>query len=233
MPANRENSMAGVLDASRHELLETGTRNPLVHVNRERRGASRLNVINGHSAAVFGILRRDGKRMRFKAMGRDDAEADDGMASAPPDPDSLAGTDRLADNPVETPFGPEASARRSPRLAGGTAVEEERGLDVPYPVQGFPRRRGRASSEVRRGGPPVLLPVRSERRQRRRDDQEQPVAHGNHFPARAAMPVGGVWCSQFRHFPPREAAAERMAGERPNRRHGVRAHRPAGFSPSG
>jgi len=46
-----------VLDEARRKLLETGTRNRLVHVNRKNQRANCLNIINERSDDVFGILR--------------------------------------------------------------------------------------------------------------------------------------------------------------------------------
>ena len=64
-------AIAKVLEIARRKLLDTGTRNRLVHVNRYNQRANCLNVINERSGDIYKTLRLDGKRMRFKATGKD------------------------------------------------------------------------------------------------------------------------------------------------------------------
>ncbi len=67
---NKEKTVSKVLEAARRKLLDTGTRNRLVHVNRTNSRANCLNIINERADDVFSILRVSAKRMRFKAMGK-------------------------------------------------------------------------------------------------------------------------------------------------------------------
>ncbi|WP_210240102.1 MULTISPECIES: DUF4011 domain-containing protein [unclassified Mesorhizobium] len=90
-------AISRVLEAARRKLLETGTRNRLIHVNRANQRANCLNVINERSDDIFALLRIQGKRMRFKAMGKDKAEEGHEMLLASPDDDREAGSERYGD----------------------------------------------------------------------------------------------------------------------------------------
>ena len=68
---NSNQAITKVLEASRRKLLDTGTRNKLVHVNRANARANCINVINERANEIYSILRVKGKRMRFKALGVD------------------------------------------------------------------------------------------------------------------------------------------------------------------
>jgi hypothetical protein len=54
---DKEKTVSKVLEASRRKLLDTGTRNRLVHVNRTNSRANCLNIINEHADEVFRSLR--------------------------------------------------------------------------------------------------------------------------------------------------------------------------------
>jgi hypothetical protein len=167
MLGDSHKSIAKVLEAARRKLLETGTRNRLIHVNRANQRANCLNVINERSDEIYRVLRSDGKRMRFKAMGRDKTGDEQEMALAVPDPKLSNESERLTDNFIETPLGPEALARRLLRLAhDAKTAEEEQGLNILYLVLGFLRWRESASSEILREAPLVLMPVQLVRNER-------------------------------------------------------------------
>lgn len=55
---------------TRKRLVETGTRNRLIHVNRANTRGNVLNIVNERSDDVFAILAQH-KAMRFLALGRD------------------------------------------------------------------------------------------------------------------------------------------------------------------
>jgi hypothetical protein len=155
-----------VLDAARKKLLETGTRNRLVHVNRANQRANSLTIINERSDDTFGLLREQAKRMRFKATGKDrrpgDGDDDEQVLlfADEPETDSQSGPERYSDNFLETPLGPDAQARRLLRLAGDArTAEEEQGLNILYLVLGFLKWRESPNSEIWREAPLILLPV--------------------------------------------------------------------------
>ena len=167
MSAIDEKTVSKVLDAARRKLLDTGTRNRLVHVNRTNSRSNCLNIINEHADEVFSILRSNSRRMRFKAMGKDKSPEGGEMLLALPEVDLLAGSDRLTDSFLETPLGPEALARRLLRLAtDARTAEDEQGLNILYLAIGFLRWRESPSSEVLRESPLVLLPVQLVRNER-------------------------------------------------------------------
>lgn len=160
-------SPARALDAARRKLLETGTRNRLIHVNRANSRANCLTIINEQADPIHGMLRVQSRRMRFKAMGRDRGAEGEDMHIAAPEPEIAAGSDRLTDNFLETPLGPDALARRLLRLAADArTAEEEQGINILFLAIGFLRWRESASSEVTREAPLILLPVQLVRNER-------------------------------------------------------------------
>ncbi|NGQ92442.1 DUF3320 domain-containing protein [Rhodobacter sp. HX-7-19] len=164
---NKEKTVSKVLEAARRKLLDTGTRNRLVHVNRANSRANCLNVINEQADEVFSILRVNGRKMRFKAMGKDKTAEGQEMLLALPEADLPSTSDRLTDSFLEVPLGPEALARRLLRLAtDARTAEEEQGLNILYLAIGFLRWRESPSSEVVRESPLVLLPVQLVRNER-------------------------------------------------------------------
>ena len=105
------------LNAARRKLLETGTRNRLIHVNRENARANCLNIINERSDDVFSLLRDQEKRLRFKATGKDRKKGGDGEDQFPllaeeGETGGAVGPDRYTDQFQETPLGPEAQGHR-------------------------------------------------------------------------------------------------------------------------
>jgi len=163
---NTDKTIAKVLDAARRKLLETGTRNRLIHVNRSNQRANFLNVINERSDDIYSILRVQNKRMRFKAMGKDKTDGEELML-AEPEADLSSNSDRRTDSLLETPLGPDALAKRLLRLATDAKVaEEEQGLNILYLAIGFLSWRESPSSDVKREAPLILLPVQLTRNER-------------------------------------------------------------------
>jgi DNA polymerase III delta prime subunit len=160
-------AISRVLEAARRKLLDTGTRNRLIHVNRANSRANCLNIINERADAVHGLLRLQNRKMRFKAMGKDRGGDGQDMLLALPEPDIPDGADRLTDTVLETPLGPEALARRLLRLAtDAKTAEEEQGLNILYLAIGFLQWRESPSSETAREAPLILLPVQLTRNER-------------------------------------------------------------------
>ena len=160
-------AISRVLEAARRKLLDTGTRNRLVHVNRANTRANCLSIINERADEVHGILRVQTRKMRFKAMGKDKGGEGQDMLLALPEPEIPDGSDRLTDQLLETPLGPEALARRLLRLAtDAKTAEEEQGLNILYLAMGFLQWRENPSSETPREAPLILLPVQLLRNER-------------------------------------------------------------------
>lgn len=104
MLADNQKIMSKILDSARRKLLETGTRNRLIHVNRANQRANCLNVINERSDEIFRILRRDGKRMRFRAMGRDRSDAGSEPVLAAPEIERDGGSEGFTDELLGSPL---------------------------------------------------------------------------------------------------------------------------------
>jgi hypothetical protein len=163
-PAN----LSALLEDARRRLVETGTRNRLIHVNRAAKRANALDVVGERSADVFDLLRAQGKRMRFLA--RDEAEGGEteeagaeepmlalGMDEAPDGVDQAA---RYRDLYLETRLGPEALQRRLLTLhTDARTAEEEQGVNILYLALGFLRWYEADSSQVLRESPLILMPV--------------------------------------------------------------------------
>ncbi|MCK0169579.1 DUF3320 domain-containing protein [Aliiroseovarius sp. S1123] len=157
-----------VLDEARKKLLDTGTRNRLVHVNRKNQRSNTLNIINELSDEIFRQLHDDGRRMRFKAMGRDKGEDEEDTLFALEDLSAEdVSEDRLTDSLLETPLGPKAMQKRLLRLATDARVaEQETGLNILYLAMGFLKWREDKASSIDREAPLILLPVELVRNER-------------------------------------------------------------------
>jgi hypothetical protein len=181
MESQAATGLQALLDDARRRLVETGTRNRLIHVNRANPRTNALNIVGERADDVFATLRRRGKRMRLRALGKDRAEDATGEADGPDlAEDYLAAGDdaRRDDAFLDTPLGPDGLQKRLLRLAGeARTAEEEQGVNILYLALGFLSWFEDPASRIRREAPLVLLPVdlvRNERGSgfelRRRDD---------------------------------------------------------------
>jgi len=163
---NIQKRVARLLESARRKLVETGTRNRLIHVNRTNKRANALNIINERSEDVFRLLRADSKRMRFHATGKDADEEQDELhlverEESPPD------ENRYLDLVLETPLGAEALQRRLLRLyTDANTAEEEQGINILYLAMGFLSWFEDKSSTMPREAPLILLPVELVRNER-------------------------------------------------------------------
>ena len=168
MTGSYSGQLGSLLESARRKLLETGTRNRLIHVNRNNPRANCLNIINERSDDVFGILRTQGRRMRFRAMGQDQrGQADDTRLLAVDRSNESFDEGRYVDQYLETPLGPDAQQKRLLRLAlDARTAEEEQGVNILYLVLGFLTWLEDQSSSVKREAPLILVPaelIRNER----------------------------------------------------------------------
>ena len=150
-----------MLADARRQLVETGTRNRLVHVNLQNKRAKAVGIVNERSDDVYDLLRTKNRRMRFKATGRDPKEGDDGPAVAALDLfDEPFDERRYTDEFLETDLGPETQAKKLLAIArDARTVEEEQGVNVLYLALGFLVWFEDRSSAVERTAPLVLVPV--------------------------------------------------------------------------
>lgn len=150
---------------TRKRLVETGTRNRLVHVNRSNSRGNVVNIVNERSDDVYRIL-ASGKAMRFLAIARDrdDENSDVRWANA-----GEEGFDpgRFTDVQLETRMGPDALQKRLLKVAReAQTAEEESGVNILYLALGFLTWFEDKSSTVAREAPLLLLPVELVRNQR-------------------------------------------------------------------
>ena len=158
------------LTSTRRKLLDTGTRNPLIHVKRENRRRTQLNVINENADEIYSILRAGKKQMAFTPMGDDSDDSTDtldGLELAPDQKDVQNDPGRLKDSLLETPLGPETLAQRLLHIAGTARVaEEEQGINILYLAMGFLRWNEKTKPDTMREAPIILLPVQLVRNDR-------------------------------------------------------------------
>lgn len=152
-----------LFDETRRRLVETGTRNRLVHVNRVNTRGNVINILNRKSDEVFAILDA-GRRLRFLALGTDKPSTDDiVLASA----GFNAGADRSIETQLPTRLGPDALQKKLLKIAqDAKTAEDEQGISVLYLALGFLTWFEDANSDRTREAPLVLLPVKLERNER-------------------------------------------------------------------
>jgi hypothetical protein len=158
-------ALVRLFNDTRKRLVETGTRNRLVHVNRANTRGNVVNVVNEHSDDVYTILSQQ-KVMRFLGISRDRDDdktsvrlADEGEEGFNPD--------RFTDAQLETRMGPDALQKRLLKIGReAQTAEEESGVNVLYLALGFLTWYEDKSAPVGREAPLILLPVELVRNQR-------------------------------------------------------------------
>lgn len=147
-----------LFDDTRKRLVETGTRNRLVHVNRANTRGNVLNIANERSDDVYAFL-SGGKTMRFAALGQDGGE-DRGELILATDHDHDFDIEHYTDNQLDTRLGPDALQKKLLKIAReAQTAEEESGVNVLYLALGFLIWYEDRSSSLPREAPLVLLPV--------------------------------------------------------------------------
>lgn len=154
-----------LFDETRKRLVETGTRNRLVHVNRKNTRATVVNVVNERAEDVYAIL-GGGKAMRFLAIGKDqEAEGDDLKLADAGEPGFDA--ERYTDAQLETRMGPDNLQKRLLKIAReAQTAEEESGVNILNLALGFLTWFEDKASAVKREAPLILLPVQLTRNQK-------------------------------------------------------------------
>ena len=157
-PAGLDPRTAQELERARRKLLDLGTRNRLIHVNRASRSSNCLNIINERSDDIFRILRADSRSMRFKPMGEDETGTDEAVVFEADETE--LDESRYTDNYLETPLGPDALQKRLLRIArNARTAEEEQGINILYLALGFLSWYEKQNSNLLREAPLVLIPV--------------------------------------------------------------------------
>ena len=152
-------TIESLLEDARKRLVETGTRNRLIHVNRKTTRGNLLNIINERSDDIFNIMRGNGKKMRFAGKGEEeDAYSDDVIFAEIQNEEFDEG--RYTDSVLETPLTPDALQKRLLKLfRDSKTAEEEQGINILYLSMGFLQWYEDKNSSVLRESPLILLPV--------------------------------------------------------------------------
>lgn len=141
--AQRTTSLSALLGDARRRLVETGTRNRLIHVNRSSKRSNALDIDGERTADIFDLVRAQGKRMRFLAKDEEHADNEgdsEGLLLSVDDVDASDRAARYQDQFLETRLGQEALQRRLLRLfTDARTSEEEQGFNILYLAMGFLR----------------------------------------------------------------------------------------------
>jgi hypothetical protein len=163
--AGDREAMRRLFEDTRRRLVETGTRNRLIHVNRANTRGNVLNIVGGRSDIVYGTL-AGRKTMRFRATGSDAAEADETLEPVKVG-DVESGASRQIDLELPTGLGPDALEKKLLKIANeAKTAEDEQGVNILYLALGFLKWFEDKNSNLPREAPLVLLPVELVRNQR-------------------------------------------------------------------
>ncbi|MBK1617666.1 hypothetical protein CKO42_04205 [Lamprobacter modestohalophilus] len=159
------NRLTQELKSARRRLIETGTRNRLIHVNRKQKRSKSLNIINEQADKVYEILHQRGRPMRFKASATeqiDESQVLNGHAVAlsedtEEDTESEA---RFSGAFLKTELTVDALQKRLLGLyRDARTAEEEQGINILYLAIGFMCWFEDERSQVQREAPLILIPV--------------------------------------------------------------------------
>ena len=144
-----------LFDETRRRLVETGTRNRLVHVNRANTRGNVLNIADAESDDVYALL-AGGALVSFLPARSGRASVPEGDGPVPLAlPAGRGGPDAL-----QTRLEPEALQRKLLKIAReAQTAEEESGVNILYLALGFLTWFEDESSSTAREAPLVLLPV--------------------------------------------------------------------------
>lgn len=151
---------------ARQRLIQTGTRNRLVHTARFAKQSKAIDIVEERSEDVFRLLLTQGRKMRF-AHDPTVREKDDGEVSLLELPPPVLEDGRFSDLVLQTKLGRERLQKKLLSLAReARTLEEEQGINALYLALGFLRWYEEEKSEVERTAPLVLLPVSLRRNDR-------------------------------------------------------------------
>ena len=157
-PSATANPILKLFNDVRSRLVETGTRNRLVHVNRANTRGNVLNIVNEKSDEVFRLLFA-GKSLKFRALGRDKFEAGSDEIHFTEAKDDVS-EDRYTDNILETHLGPDGLQKKLLKIhRDARTAEEESGVNLLYLALGFLSWFEDANSTLAREAPLALVPV--------------------------------------------------------------------------
>src|SRR5260370_13152100 len=165
---SRGGRLAALLHEARIRLIETGTRNRLVHVNRKAKRPATLAIVGADVETAFERLVRSQATFRFAA---DPAATERERRSAKDDDDDDE-AERVADDIRQIPtdvtprdvfqtrLGESELQKRLTRVAPeAKTLEEEQGINILYLAVGFLHWFEDDNSQVAREAPVILVPV--------------------------------------------------------------------------
>lgn len=162
-PQPAKPSVERLLAEARVRLVETGTRNRLVHTPRDAKRRRSLSISGANSDGLLQVLVRAGRSMRFLPAVKTDLLAQASSNEAHTLLETVSPTVSL-----QTNLEPEALEKRLLAIyRDAKAVEDEQGINVLFLALGFLRWYEDEKSDVRREAPLVLIPVSLKRDPRR------------------------------------------------------------------
>lgn len=151
------------LDEARKRLIDTGTRNRLVHTNRKAKRSSSLPLLHADADALFRRWVDDAVSFRFLAdpvatERERRRESDDALEDAPSD--RIALPELRGGEVLQTRLGEAGLEKKLTRLAReAKTLEEEQGVNILFLALGFLRWFEDESSNIEREAPLILVPV--------------------------------------------------------------------------
>ena len=147
-----------LFDDTRRRLVETGTRNRLVHVNRANTRGNVLNIVNVRSDDVHACS-PVARRCASWRWGATRARIAGKSSSLTPSRNGFD-EDRYTGTQLETRLGPDALQKKLLKIAReAQTAEEESGVNILYLAMGFLTWYEDKTSSLPREAPLVLLPV--------------------------------------------------------------------------
>ena len=154
------------LSDARQRLIQTGTRNRLIHAARFSKQGKSIDIVDEHADDAFRILFTENRRMRF-AHDPSVRETKDESEPTLVASTSTSNEGRFTDLSLQTRFGQDRLQKKLLGLAReARTLEEEQGINALYLAVGFLRWFEDEKSEVERFAPLVLLPVSLRRNER-------------------------------------------------------------------
>jgi very-short-patch-repair endonuclease len=148
-----------LLEDARSRLIQTGTRNRLVHCARNSKRGKFVDIVDEKSEEIFRILVRESRRMRFLHNERAEEEEDAGGETLGFHGES-ADDGRYSDLYLQTQLSEDKLQKRLLAMAReAKTLEEEQGVNALYLAIGFLRWFEDEKSQVPRQAPLILVPV--------------------------------------------------------------------------
>ncbi len=147
-----------LLDEARLKLIETGTRNRLIHTPRGAKRIRALPIVGASSDSIFQSLVRENKPLRF--LPSDEPVEGQREAPAPKGPRLVSARCYESRGGLPTALSLELLQKRLHAMhRDAKTAEEERGVNILFLAQGFLRWYEDEKSDVVRQAPLILLPV--------------------------------------------------------------------------